>query len=81
MLDDDDDDVYLASIGEKFKLRHYGRVRIINDVPGHLNLNNFVPFVIESSGRLGPKALEFITLICGTETYKRSRFIKDISLT
>jgi hypothetical protein len=23
---------------------------------------------------------EFLTLICGTETYKRSRFIKDISL-
>jgi hypothetical protein len=66
-----------ASIGEKFKLRHYGRVRIINDVPGQLNLNNFVPFVIE---RLRPKALEYLTLICGTETHKRSRFIKDISL-
>jgi hypothetical protein len=69
-----------ASIGEKFKLRHYGRVRIINDVPGQVNLYNFVPFVIELSGRLGPKTLEFLTLICETETYKRSRFIKDISL-
>jgi hypothetical protein len=69
-----------AYIGEKFKLRHYGRVRIIIDMPGQLHLNNFVPFVVESSGRLGPKALEFLTLICGIETYKRSRFIKDISL-
>ena len=48
-------------------------MRIIYDVPG-------TPFVIESSKRLGPKALEFLTLICGTETYKRSSFIKDISL-
>jgi hypothetical protein len=69
-----------AVIGQKFKINHYGKVRIINGVPGRLNLDNFVPFVIESSGRLGPKALEFLTLICGTETYKRSRFIKDISL-
>jgi hypothetical protein len=69
-----------AVIGEKFKTNHYGKVRIINGVPGRINLNNFVPFVIESSGRLGPKALEFLTLICGTETYKRSKFIKDISL-
>jgi hypothetical protein len=69
-----------ASIGEKLKFSHYGKVRIINDVPGLINLNNFVPFVIESSGRLGPKALEFLTLICGTQTYKRSKFIKDISL-
>jgi hypothetical protein len=61
-----------ASIGEKYKICHYGKVRIINDLPGRL--------VIESSGRLGPKALEYLTLICGTETYKRSRFIKDISL-
>jgi hypothetical protein len=43
-------------------------------------MDNFVPFVIESSGRLGPKALEFLTLICGTDTYKKSKFIKDISL-
>jgi hypothetical protein len=69
-----------ASIGEKYKISHYGKVRIINNLPGRLNLNNFVPFVIESSGRLGPKSLELLTLICGTETYKRSRFIKDISL-
>jgi len=69
-----------ASIGDKFEISHYGKVRIINDVPGRLNFNNFVPFVIELSGRLEPKALEFLTLICGTETYKRSKFIKDISL-
>ena len=62
-----------ASIGEKYKISHYGKLRIINDLPGRLNFNNFVPFIIESSGRLGPKALEF--LICGTKTYKRSRFI------
>ena len=68
-----------ASIGENFNFSH-GKVRTINDVPGLINLNNFVPFVIESSGRLGPKALEFLTLICGTQTYKRSKFIKDISL-
>jgi hypothetical protein len=41
-----------ASIGEKSKIIHYGKVRIINDVPGRFNLNNFVPLVIESSGRL-----------------------------
>jgi hypothetical protein len=65
--------VNAAAIGRKFKIHHYGKVRIINGVPGRLNLDNFVPFVIESSGRLGPKALEFLTLICGTETYKRSK--------
>jgi hypothetical protein len=69
-----------AAIGQKFKINHYSKVRIINGVPGRLNLDNFVPFVIESSGRLGPKALEFLTLICGTETYKRSKFMKDVSL-
>jgi hypothetical protein len=69
-----------ASIGEKFEISHYGKVRIINDVPGRLNLNLYVPFVIELSGRLEQKALEFQILICGTETYKRSKFIKDISL-
>jgi hypothetical protein len=69
-----------ASLGEKSKRSHYAKVSIINDIPGQLNMDNFVPFVIESSGRLGPKAVEFIALICGTDTYKKSRFIKDISL-
>jgi hypothetical protein len=69
-----------ASIGEKSKRSHYAKVSIIKDIPGRLNMDNFVPFVIESSGRLGPKALELLTLIFGIETYKESKLIKDISL-
>jgi hypothetical protein len=36
-----------------------------------------LPFVIDSTGRLGAKALEFLFTICGTETYRRCKFIND----
>ena len=39
-----------------------------------------IPFVVETSGRLGPSAFGLLQRICGTRTYLRSRFISNISM-
>lgn len=38
-----------------------------------------IPFVLEASGRLGPTALAFLLRILPTQTFIRSRFIKDVA--
>jgi hypothetical protein len=70
----------VAVLGEKKKVANYNKVRIIDGLPLRFNLINVVPFVIESISRLRRKVLEFLFMICGTETYRRSKFIKDVSL-
>ena len=38
-----------------------------------------IPFVLETSGRLGPSALGFIQRISGAHTYLRSQLLKEIT--
>ena len=40
---------------------------------------SIIPFVLETSGRLGPSALGFIQRISGAHTYLRSQFFKEIN--
>jgi hypothetical protein len=60
---------------ETHKRKHYARVI----TPAPLPAESIIPFVIESSGRLGPSALSFLFTICGTQTFLRSKFISAIS--
>jgi hypothetical protein len=39
-----------------------------------------IPFAIEATGRLGPSALAFLIKICGTQTFRRSKFLKYVSM-
>ena len=61
---------------EKGKRDHYARVV----EPARLNANSIIPFVIEASGRLGPAALGFVNRICGTQTFIKSSFLREISM-
>jgi hypothetical protein len=61
---------------EKVKRDHYAKVV----VPTRLNSNSVIPFVVEASGRLGPAALGFVNRICGTQTYIKSAFLREISM-
>lgn len=65
-----------AIIGERKKKYHYGRVSL----PAPLPPESIIPFVTEATGRLGPSALAYITKICPTQTYRRSKFLKSVSL-
>ena len=42
-------------------------------------LPTIIPFVLESTGRLGPAAKDFVKKICGTNTFRRSQFITQCS--
>ena len=66
-----------ASKYEHIKRLHYARVNSPASLPAH----SIIPFVIEASGRLGPVALLFIYNLCGTQTFLRSSFLSDISIT
>ena len=61
---------------EKVKRDHYAKVV----VPARLSANSVIPFVVEASGRLGPAALGFVNRICGTQTYIKSAFLREISM-
>ena len=65
-----------ARYAEGIKRLHYKRVIR----PVKLNDNSVIPFIIEASGRLGPAALGFVNRICGTQTYMKSNFLRDISM-
>ena len=65
-----------ASKCERNKRRHYSRVNI----PAPLLDRSIIPFAIEATGRLGPSALLFLHSLCGTQTFSRSTFLKDINL-
>ncbi len=41
--------------------------------------NNLVS--IDATGRLGPDAKAFLFKTCGTETFRRSKFLKKVSIT
>jgi hypothetical protein len=69
----------VAVLGEKKKVANYNKVRIIDGLPVRFNLN-VVPFAMEPTGRLRRNAFEFLFMICGTKIYRRSKFIKDVSL-
>ena len=66
-----------ASRYEQCKRQHYARV----NSPAPLPPSSIIPFVIEASGRLGPSALQFVYFLCGTQTFLRSSFFSDVSIT
>ena len=43
--------------------------------------NDIIPFVVETTGRLGPKALDFINNVTGDNTRAKSQCLRDISVT
>jgi hypothetical protein len=61
---------------ERQKYAHYAKVVLPAPVPA----NSVLPFVIEASGRLGPKALGFLAKVCGTQTYLRSKFLNECAM-
>jgi hypothetical protein len=64
-----------ALAGEKKKRVHYAKVSL----PAPLDPSRIIPFTIEATGRLGPSALAFLFKICGSNTYRRSLFLRDVS--
>ena len=64
-----------AKAMETTKRNHYSAV---ND-PLPLPPASIIPFVLETSGRLGPSALGFIQRVSGAHTYLRSQFFKEIN--
>ena len=58
------------------KRAHYKKVV----TPVRLSENAVIPFIVEASGRLGPAALGFVNRICGTQTYIKSAFLREISM-
>ena len=65
-----------ALAGEARKRRYYGKVTVPHRIP----TASVIPFVVESTGRLGPSAFSFLNMICGTQTYRRSKFLTELSL-
>jgi hypothetical protein len=61
---------------EFVKRQHYSKVAL----PARLPVNSVYPFVVEASGRLGPCALSLLNRICGTQTFLRSSFLRDVAL-
>jgi hypothetical protein len=61
---------------EFVKRQHYSKVAL----PARLPVNSVYPFVVEASGPLGPCALSLLNRICGTHTFLRSSFLKDVAL-
>jgi hypothetical protein len=69
-----------AKAGEARKISYYSKINVINGEAGELPENSIIPFVLESTGRLGPAAFSFLNKVCGVQTYKRSSFIKEYAL-
>lgn len=65
-----------ALAGEARKRRYYGKVTVPHRIP----TATVIPFVVESTGRLGPSAFSFLNMLCGTQTYRRSKFLTELSL-
>jgi hypothetical protein len=59
---------------EKVKRRHYRRVV----TPAAIPAAHMIPFVVETSGRLGPTAIAFLHTICHSQTYIRSKFLNNV---
>jgi hypothetical protein len=65
---------------ETLKRVKYAKVNSINGVNATIPADSVVPFVLESSGRLGPAAFSFINRVFETQTYRRSHLITEIAL-
>ena len=63
-----------AKAMETSKRNHYGAVTD----PLPLPPASVIPFVLETSGRLGPSALGFIQRISGTHTFLRTQLLNEI---
>ena len=61
---------------ENRKRLHYQKVSVPAAIPG----SSVIPFVLESTGRLGPSAFSFLNSLCLTQTYRRSKFINDCAM-
>ena len=61
---------------ENIKRTHYSKVII----PARLSAHSVIPFVVEASGRLGPAALAFLNRVCGTQSFMKSTFLREISM-
>lgn len=61
---------------ENIKRNHYSKVVI----PAKLNAHSVIPFIVEASGRLGPAALAFLNRVCGTQSFVKSTFLREISM-
>ena len=59
---------------ERTKRNHYRKVVTPLPIPD----GNVVPFVIETTGRLGPGAMSFLLTVCPTQTFIRSRFLNAV---
>jgi hypothetical protein len=62
---------------ERTKRHHYRKVVTPSPIPE----GSVVPFVIETSGRLGPSAMSFLLAVCPTQTLTRSRFLNAVVMT
>lgn len=58
------------------KKRYYRKVTHPNRIPEA----SVIPFVLESTGRLGPAAFSFLNRICATQTCRRSAFLSECGL-
>ena len=65
-----------AKTREARKRVHYNGVA----TPARLSAESVIPFVIETTGRLGPAALSFLFSVCGTHTLLRSQFLNSVVL-
>ena len=61
---------------ENRKRLHYQKVSVPAAIPG----SSVIPFVLESTGRLGLSAFSFLNSLCLTQTYRRSKFINDCAM-
>jgi hypothetical protein len=61
---------------EQSKRWHYGKIA----APHTPAPNSVIPFVLESSGRLGPTAHGFLFRILPTQTFLRTSFLNDVAL-
>lgn len=69
-----------AIYSEQQKHRHYRKVNQIDGESASIPEDSVIPFVVESTGRLGPAAFSFLNMLCATQTYKRNRYIIEIAL-
>ena len=66
-----------AALAMELKKRRYYR-KVTQ--PNHIPEASVIPFVVESTGRLGPAAFSFLNMVCGTQTCRRSAFLSECGL-
>jgi hypothetical protein len=63
-----------AAMLERAKIKKYRKVR------GLVESGNFVPFIVEATGRLGDKASNYLALLTETRPDLRNRFIDQLNV-